>query len=288
MGVPWFLRHQGRLELGARRDALEQQASRLARLVEENGRLSNLLVQAQAAPLLSAEQLRELLRLRNERRSLAEQTNRVTRLVTGTAPWEAHLKSPLAGTEESVSLESEGIKRERARVAELGAAVGISAEDASRFFDRVRQQQKVLEQKVEQIQQSLTGSPEEKQQQMRAAMASELSQLAVETLGDKGLALVQKLMERKLFEELAAAPLAKRITISVPRQREHLAAPSEPSRPGLPARGAGRNPRPRGDAQCAQAGASPQVHRLVLPALADRGMASSLEERLQDPGTSKP
>jgi len=42
--------------------------------------------------------------------------------------------------------------------------------------------------------------------------------------------------EQKLFAELAAAPLAKRITISVPRQREHLAAPSEPSRPGLPAR----------------------------------------------------
>lgn len=42
--------------------------------------------------------------------------------------------------------------------------------------------------------------------------------------------------ERKLFQELAAAQLAKRITISVPRQREHLGAPSEPSRPGLPAR----------------------------------------------------
>jgi len=42
--------------------------------------------------------------------------------------------------------------------------------------------------------------------------------------------------DRKLFQELAAAPLAKRISLSVPRQREHLATPSEPGRPGLKAR----------------------------------------------------
>jgi hypothetical protein len=42
--------------------------------------------------------------------------------------------------------------------------------------------------------------------------------------------------ERKLFEELAAAPLAKTVSLPVPRQREHLAKGSEPGRPGLPAR----------------------------------------------------
>jgi hypothetical protein len=42
--------------------------------------------------------------------------------------------------------------------------------------------------------------------------------------------------DRKLFEELAAAPLAKTVTIPVPRQREHAAKPSAPGRPGLPAR----------------------------------------------------
>jgi hypothetical protein len=41
---------------------------------------------------------------------------------------------------------------------------------------------------------------------------------------------------RKLFQELAAAPLAKRITLTVSRQRERLATPSKPGRPGLPAR----------------------------------------------------
>ena len=42
--------------------------------------------------------------------------------------------------------------------------------------------------------------------------------------------------DQKLFAQLAAAPLAKRVTISVPRQREHLATPSTAGRPGLKAR----------------------------------------------------
>jgi hypothetical protein len=42
--------------------------------------------------------------------------------------------------------------------------------------------------------------------------------------------------ERKLFAELAAAPLAKRISLPVPRQREHVGLPSESGRPGLQAR----------------------------------------------------
>jgi len=42
--------------------------------------------------------------------------------------------------------------------------------------------------------------------------------------------------DAKLFAELAAAPLAGTVKIAVPRQREHLAKPSAPGRPGLPAR----------------------------------------------------
>ena len=42
--------------------------------------------------------------------------------------------------------------------------------------------------------------------------------------------------DRKLFEELAAAPLAKTVSLPVPRQREHTAKPSDPGRPALPAR----------------------------------------------------
>jgi hypothetical protein len=42
--------------------------------------------------------------------------------------------------------------------------------------------------------------------------------------------------DQKLFAELAATPLAKRVSISVPRQREHLSRPSAPGRPALQAR----------------------------------------------------
>jgi hypothetical protein len=64
--------------------------------------------------------------------------------------------------------------------------------------------------------------------------------------------------EEKLFAELAAAPLAKKLSITVPRQREHASKPSTPGRPGLAAReasveirfkevtvGAPQNPRTR-------------------------------------------
>jgi len=42
--------------------------------------------------------------------------------------------------------------------------------------------------------------------------------------------------DQKLFDELAAAPRAKTVTIPVPRQREHIAKPSTPGRPALAAR----------------------------------------------------
>ena len=42
--------------------------------------------------------------------------------------------------------------------------------------------------------------------------------------------------DQKLFEQLAAAPRAKTVTIPVPRQREHALKPSTPGRPALAAR----------------------------------------------------
>jgi hypothetical protein len=44
--------------------------------------------------------------------------------------------------------------------------------------------------------------------------------------------------EQKLFEELAATPLAQTVSIPVPRQREHASKPSKPGRASLPARNA--------------------------------------------------
>jgi hypothetical protein len=44
--------------------------------------------------------------------------------------------------------------------------------------------------------------------------------------------------DQKLFAELAAVPLAKTVSLPVPRQREHPAQPSTPGRPALSARSA--------------------------------------------------
>lgn len=178
-GMPCVLQRQARLELRARQDAFEQQASRLSLLVEENGRLSNRVAQAKASPALTADQLRELLRLRNEKHWLAEQTNLLERLA-----------------EQQGAREDEGTRRERARLAQVGASLGISAEATDRFFDRVKQQQDVFVQKFEEMQKSMAGSPEEKQRQIQAAVQEEINKLAIETLGDKGPALVQKMVER--------------------------------------------------------------------------------------------
>ena len=179
-GMPCLLQRQARLELRARQDVFEQQANRLSLLAEENGRLSNRVAQANASPLLTEDQLRELLRLRNEKHRLAEQTNLLVRLA-----------------EQQGAPEDEGTMRERARLVQVGASLGISAEATDRFFDRVKQQQDVFVQKFEEMQKSLTGTPEEKQRQMRAALEAEVNKLATETLGDKGPALVQKMFERK-------------------------------------------------------------------------------------------
>jgi hypothetical protein len=174
-GVPCALQHRARLELRARREALRQQAGRLSLLAEQNGRLSNLVARAKTAPPLTGEQLRELLRLRNEKRRLAERTN------------------PAAGLGDEDSLEAEDTARDRAHLVELAAAVGISAQDASRFFDQLRQEEKALEETWK----GLSGSEAEKQSQMRAIAQEELSKLATQALGQKGPALVRKMAEGK-------------------------------------------------------------------------------------------
>jgi len=323
VGVPWMLQYQAQATSRANHDAVARQASRLTRLVSENSRLSNLVAQARQSSALTAEQLHELLMLRNEKRWLAEQANTAAPLPAGTldptqlspaelkaelraelieamkrilpmlqpalqkyaldhsnqtpesfsdledyfpladgrkmiglqefrfvrenGPWapgprpgdtlllradpglrqgdgpdvriygfsdgrvlevtaedgqfndweQQHLTAAPAGTEEKVFLEATGTAQERAQVTELAASVGISAEDASRFFDQLKQQEKTLGPRLDELRKSLTGSPEEQQRQMRAAVEAELNKLAIETLGDKGPALVQKMAEGK-------------------------------------------------------------------------------------------
>lgn len=66
----------------------------------------------------------------------------------------------------------------------------------------------------------------------RRSQADRKAELLVRAKTDRGL----EGTDLKLFAELAAAPLAKKVSISVPRQREHRSLPSAPGRPALQAR----------------------------------------------------
>ena len=66
----------------------------------------------------------------------------------------------------------------------------------------------------------------------RRAQSGRKAELLIRSKTDRCLEDTQ----HKLFGELAAAPLARTVSITVPRQREHLSKPSTPGRPGLPAR----------------------------------------------------
>jgi len=72
--------HQARLRLGQENQALRQQLSRLAGLVAENERLSNILAQAKSPPSLPDERLKELLRLRGEAGVLRQQGKEIEAL----------------------------------------------------------------------------------------------------------------------------------------------------------------------------------------------------------------
>jgi predicted phage-related endonuclease len=112
--------------------------------------------------------------------------------------WERqHLTAAPTGTEQKVFLEAADTVQERAHITELAASVGISAEDANRFFVQFKQLENALDQKYKDAQKSQTGSQEALWSQMRAAAEVELTKLASQTLGDKGPALVQKMVEGK-------------------------------------------------------------------------------------------
>ena len=70
---------------------------------------------------------------------------------------------------------------------------GVSAESARRFFTRFEETKKAMEKKFDDMEKSLTGTPEEKQKQMEAAVKAELNKMAIDTMGDNGLKVIEKL-----------------------------------------------------------------------------------------------
>ena len=82
------------------------------------------------------------------------------------------------------------------QLTDAATAAGVSAENAKRFYDRLRESEADLRKKFEAQEKSLSGTPEEKAAQMRAAVTTELNRLALETIGEKGPAVVEKMLER--------------------------------------------------------------------------------------------
>jgi len=64
--APLAIHHHSQLQLSQKEESLRRQADRLAQLAADNGQLSNQLAQANGSLPLANDQLRELLRLRNE------------------------------------------------------------------------------------------------------------------------------------------------------------------------------------------------------------------------------
>ncbi len=86
-------------------------------------------------------------------------------------------------------------QQERARMATLAESVGVTAEAANQFMDRIKERQSEFEAKFKDLENSLTGTPEEKQQRMEAAVRAELEKQAVEIMGEKGRDFVRKAMD---------------------------------------------------------------------------------------------
>lgn len=88
-------------------------------------------------------------------------------------------------------------QEEQARLARIAATAGVSAEDATRFLDRLKALQPELQPRLEAFEKELTGTPEERRRQMDAAVTAELDKVAVEVLGNRGPAFVRAMKERE-------------------------------------------------------------------------------------------
>lgn len=113
---------------------------------------------------------------------------------------EARIAEQQAEEEQRLALEkkrqeAENEQRDLAQFTEMAASVGIAEADAKRFFDRLTELRPVLEPKFEEMEKSLTGTDEEKRKQMDTFIKAELGRIAVEIIGGKGTALIEKMAE---------------------------------------------------------------------------------------------
>ena len=87
-------------------------------------------------------------------------------------------------------------QKAREEMVQMAAKVGIAESDATRFFNYLEQMQPELGPKFEQLEKTLSGTPEENAKKMKALVKIELERIAAETLGPKGKDLVQEIERR--------------------------------------------------------------------------------------------
>ena len=97
--------------------------------------------------------------------------------------------------EEKRRQDAENERRELVQLAEMATSVGVAEADAKRFFDRLKELEPVLKSKFEAMEKSLTGTDAEKRKQMDAFAKAELRPIAIQILGERGPALIEKLAE---------------------------------------------------------------------------------------------
>ena len=120
--------------------------------------------------------------------------------IVGEQRWvEQQVEEQLRAQAERARENQSGEERARAKLTEMAASIGVTADDAMRFMDRLQELGPVLGPKFEEFEKSLTGTPEEKRKQMQAVIRAEMEKVATEIVGDKGRALVEKLTQEERF-----------------------------------------------------------------------------------------
>jgi hypothetical protein len=128
---------------------------------------------------------------------LAEFNRRLQELLGADRTAEREAESGVAAEREAERERQRREGEEQARFTEIAATAGISADDASRFLERLKALEPTLRPRLEAFEKQLTGTPEERRQQIDAAVTAELEKVATEILGDRGPALVRAMKERQ-------------------------------------------------------------------------------------------
>lgn len=98
----------------------------------------------------------------------------------------AELKTEIARNEEN----------DRSQLLDMASSVGVNPADALRFFEQVKAQEPDYRTKYAEMEKQLTGTTEEKQKQMENLIKADLNGLAIQLMGAKGPAVIEKLLQQ--------------------------------------------------------------------------------------------